>query len=342
MSQKGYILNKVLWGFLLGLVIVAGWLFYPDISNLYNSSAPRIANKIAAVKENVVRKKLPVSQKKDEPPPIDNSGKKASNSDVAVEAAPELKNEPKAVTEKVAHNPVSLKETARAAVKPYYAEEESLWQDLIKRPLNPEYINNYPHGECFNRVASGSNLPLPLVLGLAGYLSNFEPESSIDDRFGIMRLGWPNPTRKMGVQKKEELLNDPCRNIELAGRLFSDLLSKSGGEWVPALVAYRDQVEAVHPEKIRKTDLLFSSRLRKHVEKVIEMPFEKITMYAFWSFDERMTAEEFVESIEKHSGIDLWLGQEGHRYVVFIPSANEGEKREKTDLIKKEAGISGM
>ena len=140
MSQKGFILRSILWGIFLGLVIVAGLLFYPDIRSLLKSSTPRIADKITTVKEKVVPKKFPV------------------------------------------------------------------------------------------------------------------------------------------LQEKDELIQKPC---------------------------------------------------------------DKKIMYAFFKFDERATAEDFMENIEKRSGVDLWLGQEDYRYVVYIPAADEQEKREKADLIKRETGITG-
>ena len=67
---------------------------------------------------------------------------------------------------------------------------------------------------------------------------------------------------------------------------------------------------------------------------------EKKTMYACWKFDERGTAEDFIKSIEKQSGVDLGLGQEGYKYVVYIPASDEAEKSEKEDLIKRFAGIT--
>ncbi|MFH1935125.1 MAG: hypothetical protein ABIN18_26600 [Pseudomonadota bacterium] len=71
-------------------------------------------------------------------------------------------------------------------------------------------------------------------------------------------------------------------------------------------------------------------------------PFDKQTMYPFWRFDERRTAEDFMAKIEKRTGVDLTLGQEGYRYVIYIPAASEEEKREKAELIKRETGIIGL
>ena len=69
---------------------------------------------------------------------------------------------------------------------------------------------------------------------------------------------------------------------------------------------------------------------------------DKQTLYPFWRFDESRTAEDFMAKIQKRTGVDLTLGQEGYRYVVYIPAASEEEKREKAELIKRETGIIGL
>ena len=71
-------------------------------------------------------------------------------------------------------------------------------------------------------------------------------------------------------------------------------------------------------------------------------PLEKQTMYPFWWFDERTTAEDFKIKIKKRTGVDLIVGQEGYRYVIYIPAASEEEKRQKADLIEQETGIIGL
>ena len=326
-------MKNILLGILLGLTIVAGWLFYPNILNFFKSSAPQLAEKTTTIIRNKIdTKKIPFSSEKN----------KSSQTEVSTSPlTPKGDEGTYASIKAIPYEPVSQNEATHKIVEPYYAKEEFFWHELIKKSINPEYIHDYPYTQCFKAAASENNLPLSVVLGLAGYLSNFEPKSSMDNKVGIMHLGWPNPSKEMGAHKQEELLNDPCENIKLACRFLSDLLSKSRGEWVPALVAYRDQVEVVHPEKIKKTDLLFSSRLRKHVEQVIQGPFKKKIMYAFWEFDRQMIAEEFMESIRKRSGVDLWLGQEGRRYIIYISALGEEEKREKAELIKRETGIAG-
>jgi hypothetical protein len=70
-------------------------------------------------------------------------------------------------------------------------------------------------------------------------------------------------------------------------------------------------------------------------DELIQKSCDKKTMYAFFKFDDQTTAEDFMENIEKRSGVDLWLGQEDYRYVVYIPAADEQEKKEKADLIKR-------
>jgi len=305
MSQKGFSLRNVLWGIFLGLTIVAGWILYPSFLTFFRSPAPEMPEKITARIQSRVEKEIRTSQH-----------------------MPQLE-----LVSKASRN---IKR-----IEPYYAKEEALWQELLIKPFKQEDVDSFPYDQCFEDSASITNLPLSLVLGLAACLSNFDPRSFMDNRFGIMRLGWPDPSKGMGVSGKEELTDEPCQNIELACRFLSDLLKKSGGEWVPALVAYRDQVGVVRPEKIKREDLFFSARLRKHVEEVFQGPFEKKIMYAFWQFDERMTAEDFMESIRKRAGVDLWLGQESHKYVVYVPAADEEERNHKVELVNENAGIAG-
>jgi len=69
---------------------------------------------------------------------------------------------------------------------------------------------------------------------------------------------------------------------------------------------------------------------------------DKQTMYPFWRFDERRIAEDFIVKIEKRTGVDLKIGEEGYRYVIYIPAAGEEEMRQKAELIKRETGIIGL
>ena len=71
-------------------------------------------------------------------------------------------------------------------------------------------------------------------------------------------------------------------------------------------------------------------------------PRDKQTMYPFWRFDERRIAEDFIVKIEKRTGVDLKIGEEGYRYVVYIPAVSEEEKRQKAELIERETGIIGL
>ena len=96
--------------------------------------------------------------------------------------------------------------------------------------------------------------------------------------------------------------------------------------------------------ELKGDDGIYSSLQETRHEAVVEViqkPFKKKIIYAFWEFDKQMIAEEFMESVRKRSGVDLWLGQEGHRYIVYIPAVDEQGMREKAELIKSETGIAG-
>lgn len=342
MSQNRFVLKSVLWGIILGLAVVTGLFFSPHILALLHPPVPEAADRITAVKDKVKAVRLPVPKEKKDASLVVSPDIKEEESAPFTGDVPAIDLKRVARAEQDAKEEMPRVETTTDTIKPYYAGEESLWKGLAGKDLDPEFIKGYPYSECFRMAASRNDLPLAFILGLADYLSNFEAGSSMDDMAGIMRLGWPNPAKRLGVSKKEDLFQDPCQGIMIGAGFLSDLLSKSGGEWVPALVAYRDQVRVVHPEKINGSDLLFCSRVRERVEHVLKMPFEEKIMYAFWKFDERTTAQNFIIKIKEQSGVDLLLGQEGHGYVVYIPAANEVKMKEKAGLIRRETGIVGL
>ena len=226
-------------------------------------------------------------------------------------------------------------------IPPYFAEEESKWRDLMKRTIHPDHVDAYPYHECFKEGASQHHLPLSLVLGLAAYLSNFDPSSSLEHKAGIMHLGWPDPSEGMGIEKKATLINDPCLNIELGCRFLAQLLEQGDDEWVPSLVVYRNQSNVVRRDRITIEDLAFSARLRAHVEKVLQGPFKKMVMAPFLEFNNRETAEIFMTIVFERTGLDLWLGEKNYMYTIFIPAANDSDKENKRMLINEKAGING-
>ena len=127
------------------------------------------------------------------------------------------------------------------------------------------------------------------------------------------------------------------------------------------LTAIRDKVEEVRlliptpsPDKkeekghistgdVPAADVEMPAPVKQMVQDISnEEPLEKQTLYPFWRFDERRTAEDFKIKIEKRTGVNLIVGQEGYRYVVYIPAASEAEKRQKAELIERETGIIGL
>jgi len=82
---------------------------------------------------------------------------------------------------------------------------------------------------------------------------------------------------------------------------------------------------------------------KQMVQDISRNPFlDKQTLYPFWRFDECRTAEDFMAKIQKRTGVDLAIGPEGYRYMVYIPAASEGEMRQKAELIKRETGVIGL
>jgi len=104
-----------------------------------------------------------------------------------------------------------------------------------------------------------------------------------------------------------------------------------------------DKKEPVSTRDVPAADIEMSAPAKQIVQDISKNhPFDKQTMYPFWRFDELRTAEDFMAKIQKRTGVDLTLGQEGYRYVIYIPAASEEEKRQKAELIKRETGIIGL
>ena len=338
MAGKALSLRNVLLGMLLGFIIVAGWLFYPHISAYFKTATPEIieeATKVVREKVEAVKGSLP--KEKETSSEADKSSGVEEKEPAPGPTGAEREAETTAALKESPDGEGTSGRASRPKIEPYYAGEEALWRALIKRPINPEYIDTYPQAECFKTSAEENNIPIALVLGLSGYLSNFEPDSTMAGKRGIMQL---DASRRKGIKKGEAPTN-PCQDISVGTRYLAGLLSKSGGAMVPALIAYRDQLEAVYPEKISKEDLAFSSKLRASVEEVLVGPFKKIDLYPFKTFDTRTAAKNFIKSIKGSAGVDLKLVQKSSRYVVSIPAGSEEERNEKADRIKKEAGVVG-
>jgi len=233
-----------------------------------------------------------------------------------------------------------LERIRQQPVKPsQYADEETLWRELLKTPMPVEYLGGYPLAECFDQTAIETGVPVALMIGMAGFLTHFNKDAAMDDRFGIMGIRWPDPARDLGMEKKEDLLTDACENIRLGGRFLAQLIEKSKNGLVPALIAYKNQSENVRPEYIQKEEVLFSKRLRKYVETMIKAPYTPEIMYAFWEFDKRPAAETFAANIESMTDIRMWVGQKDFKFMVYIPAADEADKERKTAIIKDKTGI---
>jgi soluble lytic murein transglycosylase-like protein len=225
---------------------------------------------------------------------------------------------------------------------PRQREEEASWQSLLALPFLPEQAADYPYGDCFKTAAVENRLPLPVVLGMAAYLSNFDPEVVSDSGAGILNVGWPRPAKRLGIEEQETLTRDACANISAGARHLASLLAESQGQWVPALVAYRRHVAPAYLGRIRPEDLDFSRELRDHVQEVIRQPYQPKTMYAFWEFDEQITARRFMKMVQNQSGVQLWMRQQGFSYVIYIPAADPQEKDRKLQLIEQETGLQAV
>lgn len=104
-----------------------------------------------------------------------------------------------------------------------------------------------------------------------------------------------------------------------------------------------DKKEPVSTRDVPAANTKAPAPAKQMVQDIVKNhPFDKQTLYPFWRFDESRTAEDFMAKIQKRTGVDLTLGREGYRYVVYIPAAGEEEMRQKAELIKRETGVIGL
>ncbi len=106
----------------------------------------------------------------------------------------------------------------------------------------------------------------------------------------------------------------PGRPQYLAG-----LFTSGGGYWTPAIAAFRKPGAEAFPARIRKSDLLYSKRVREYANETLIKPVEKITIYPLLEFDSRITAERIMKTIEERAGVQLWLGRKDYDYMIPYP-----------------------
>ena len=68
-------------------------------------------------------------------------------------------------------------------------------------------------------------------------------------------------------------------------------------------------------------------------------PAGKETLYPLKTFDSPDTAERFIKSIRKSTGLELRVKEADFRYVVLLPARDESEKERKADLIREKTGL---
>jgi hypothetical protein len=338
MSNNPFSFKNIMTGIILGLMVFMGWLFYPEIESWYKPSAPRASETSRGIIHGKISEIIPPSEADVEKTSVKEPDKATDISSANIEAVERL--DYKAALTRT--QPERPGEGSHEKNKPIYGREEALFAELLKESPDPKWIKDYPFGDCFSASAARSGLPPALVLGLAGYLSNYDPKAVMDGRYGVLHLGWPRPAIQLGIESKEDLFRDPCRNIDLGCEFLAKLISQNRGEVVPALLAFRKQTGGAFTGRLADEEILYLSGLRAYVQEVLEGPFQPKTMYAFWKTDGRETAQDLIAGIEKKSGVDLWLGEDDYGYVMYIRAKSEADWREKAEKIKKATGLVGI
>ena len=226
----------------------------------------------------------------------------------------------------------------------YISDADEDWEKLLNSPLKPEYLNKYPHFDCFSSAAKDTNLPVALVLGLARCLSNFDPGSRMDGKLGIMHI---SPKIKQVTEANihvDELIANPCKNIYAGCNFLAELLSKNKGRIIQALVAYRTQSTSVHPATIRDNDRIFAERVKKYVKEIVEQPYMEKRLTPWRYFHTYELGLKHLAQKEDISGVELWLGQEDATYnaMYMLYIVNEDENGAKAANLKEITGLGPM
>lgn len=166
---------------------------------------------------------------------------------------------------------------------------------------------------------------------------------------------------RSSVPKVKEKVAAFIRNYEERFKPYAKKVSISLAEKREALVSSLSGDDESEPAGVHETASLEDVSREPEAEKGIkpyhageesqwqelkvsegpEGTSEKKVMYPFLTFDRRENAENLMASIKRSTGIDLRVGQRDHKYMVFIPAADEEEKNHKAALILEEAGIGG-
>ena len=363
MAKGPFSIRNIVAGILLGMIIILGWLLYPRLTESpppTETNPPAASNQTtspSSPESNTLPAAPQIPMPKTTAQNVRNQGAapQATVAQNAVETSPPPENqptdlpvpkpEPNAPIANVTNSAADTPFPAPAQVPPLpdsYAEEEAQWQELLSRTMPPEYLPDYPFVDCFTSAARRHQLPLPVLFGLAAYLSNYNPRAVMQGRMGILQQGWPKPLQAMGVMDEQAFLDDPCRQIDLAADHLVQLYTNHQHHWVPTLTAYLKQLDTVSAQAIGQEDRTVMRRIRGYIGEVLESPYVTKTLYPFWTFEHHATALDIMQRIEATAGVRMWLGQSGTDFIIYIPAANENERSQVAELIQAKTGLKGQ
>lgn len=364
-AGRGLSVKNVLWGLLLALVLVSGILYFSSSDKQADSSQPSQGTHTTQTDQEQTGDDG--GQSASNP---DNTADSTGSSDGDPDNSEKVTSE----TENTESDPQAAQATGNAnsegsneldskedqdtgqesnqtlsqeqgdgplalAAQFSWAGEEEKWQQLVKQELNPEMLATYPHSDCVREKASKNGLSAALVMGLAAYLSNYDPGMVMDKRYGILQLGWPGPHKKWGIEKKEQLITEPCLNIEKGCAFLASQVTKSNGLLVPALAAFRRQIDGMLSEDINDRDIRFAANTRKYAQKILSEPFTAATPELFLYYDKKRNAQDFIDFMEEKTGIQLWLSRPGYKYAVSVMAKNDEDRQKQVDRIRESTGL---
>jgi hypothetical protein len=143
---RAFSLKNILRGIFLGLLVVGGWLYYPELAARFGPSIPESRQEAKAL----IRQQKEIVR-----PHIENiaTGLGEIKESIVSSMSEDIK-----VPEKPRDGFPDIERHEQKApekkIPTYFAEEESQWRDLLKRTIHPDQVDAYPYQECFREWAS--------------------------------------------------------------------------------------------------------------------------------------------------------------------------------------------
>jgi len=220
----------------------------------------------------------------------------------------------------------------------YTFEKEHL-NKLRNKVMDSEYIDSYPFSRCYFESSLNNKFPVHFLLALSKLLTNFDAEFNYDNRAGIMYLSWPEPSKQLGFKKMKEIIENPCKSIDISSQYLSKLLEKNNDNIAITIIEYYSPSNVIEPEIIESNNINFLTKFREQVEYIVSNKFTNFTIYKLLTFGDYSIAKNFINNTEKLTGINLWLVTKDFKHSICFTAKNKSDKKQIIEVLYDKTGI---